>query len=355
MNKLIENSILGAAAAILIALVTISASAQTVRTEPPAKPDVRISPPAPKAPADRLAMPPRYPEPARGEQDSYERSISVDSGVNLLLGCILEGTVSVNGWNRNEVRVFVGEGNKFNFRTLQKSSKTGSPVWIKLVGDDSKSKYGPASECISGSEIEIDAPVNSTITIKGREITTIIDSVKKVDVSSIGGNISLRNISSGVSASAGQGDITVDSSQGAMNLSTTTGNILVFEAGPSEIGDGFKANTNSGTIALQSLEYRQMTVDSVTGSVAYTGEIMSSGSYNLRTSKGSIRLTIPAKSSFQMWATYGFGNFTTEIPVDIATENISPGPIKSIRGKAGSGDATLKLTTNNGSIGIKKM
>jgi len=352
MNKLIENPILGAAAAILLTLSPIVAATQTVRIEPPAKPDVKISPPSPEA---RLSVPPRYPVPAHGPQDSYERSIAVDSGVNLLLGCILEGTVRVNGWNRSEVRVFVGEGNKFNFRTLQKSSKTGQPVWIKLVGEDSKSKFGPSSECISGSEIEIDAPVNSTITIKGREITTTIDTVKKVDVSSIGGNISLRNISSGVSASVGQGDITVESSQGAMNLSTTTGNILVFEAGPSEIGDAFKANTNSGAIALQSLEYRQMTVDSVTGSVAYTGEILSGGSYNLRTSKGSIRLTIPARSSFQMWATYGFGNFSTEIPVDIATENISPGPIKSIRGKAGSGDATLKLTTNNGSIGIKKM
>ena len=348
MNKLIENFIFGAAAALVFASLPIIAMAQG-RVEPPAKP----SPTAPEAPLSRKSFP--LPKPAPEPRGSYEKSIKVDGSVNVRLGCVLEGTVKANGWNRNEVRVFVKDGNKFAFNTKQKSSKTNEPVWIELVGSESQSKYGPSSDCISAAEIEIDAPVNSTITISGREITTLIDTVRRVDVKSIGGDISLRNISNGVTVNSGRGDITVEGSQGAMSLSTTTGNILVFDAGPSEIGDVFKANTNSGAIALQALQYRQTNVDSVTGSVAYTGEILSSGSYRMRTSKGSIRLTIPAKSSFQMLATYGFGSFTTEVPVDLATENVSPGPINTISGKTGKGDATLNLTTNNGSISIKKM
>ncbi len=355
MKKLIENSILRLRAATILAIVPIFATAQPPKTEPPAKPEIDISRPMPPSPeGPRIAPAPR-PKFNALNQDSREKSIKVDAGVNLLVGCVREGTIRVNGWNRNEVRVFVENGNKFSFRTLEKSPKTGEPVWIKLVGTDLKNQYGPNSECIAAGEIEIDAPMNATITVKGLDITTSIDTVKRVEVESIGGDVSLRNISNGMKVNAGRGDITVEASEGAMSLDTTTGNILVFEGSPSEIGDVFKAKTNSGAVALQSLAYRQIVVESVTGSVAYAGEILNGGSYSLRTSKGSIRLAIPVKSSFQLWATYGFGNFVTEIPIDIATENIMPGPIKTIRGRAGTGDATIKLTTNNGSIGIKKM
>lgn len=353
MNKLIDNSILRSAAIIMIALAPLAASAQTATPRPPEKPIVQTPyPPYPKAP---ISKPDPYPRPDPAAHGSIERSIKVDPKINLILGCVREGTVKVNGWNRNEVRVLIEEGSKFAFSTLEKNPKTGEPVWIKVVSADSKNKYGPNSECISGGDIQIDAPTTATFTVKGYDINTTVDSLKKVEIAITGGDVSVRNVTNGVKVSAGRGDVTVDSSQGAMDLETTTGNILVFQAGPSEVGDEFRAKTNNGAIALQSLEYRRTNVNSISGSVAYTGEIQNSGSYTMSTTRGSIRLAIPVKSSFQMWATYGFGTFQSELPIDIATENITPGPLKTLRGKLGTNDATLKLTTSNGSILIKKM
>ncbi len=345
MNKLIENSLLGIAATVFLAIAPASLSAQNPRATPP--------PPPPVARPEPARRPAPYPDPPT--YGASERSIKVDSSVNLTLGCVIDGKVKVNGWSRNEVRVFIQNGNKFAFRILENNLKTDAPVWIKVLAVDGKSRYGPATDCLSGGNIIIDAPVNATITVKGREISTTIDSVKKVDIESIGGDVSLRNIGSGIRVTSHQGDITVESSEGAMNLNTTTGNILVFDGGPSEVGDVFKANTNSGAVALQDLKHRQVNVDSISGSVSYTGNILMGGSYSMRTSKGSLRLAIPASSSFQMWATYAFGDCSSELPIDISTENVTPGPIKSIRGKLGKGDATLKLTTTNGSISIRKL
>lgn len=357
MNKLIDNSILRVAATVIFAFTPTAATAQTPTPRPPEKPAVKSTTPprTPPAPISGVSSPSPRPVPDPPSRDTNEKSIKVDPNVNLILSCVREGSVKVNGWNRSEVRVLIEQGSKFAFSTMQKNSKTGDPVLIKLVSADSKNKYGPNSECISGGEIQVDAPINATITVRGYDIDTVIDTVKKVTVEIAGGDVSIRNLTNGIKVSAGRGDVTVDSSQGEMDLETTTGNILVFQAGPSEIGDAFRAKTNNGAIVLQSLEFRRTTVGSVTGSVAYTGEIQNGGSYNLNTNKGSIRMTIPVKSSFQMWATYGFGNFSTEIPIDITTENINPGPIKTIRGNLGNGDATLKLTTSNGSIAIKKM
>jgi len=327
------------AAAILAASSAVFA--QVEPKAPPAKPapKVVVSATEPPRPPDVFGM------------GSSERSLAVDPAVNLSL-CVTQGTVKVNGWNRNELRVYVQGDNKFGFKVAQKSVKTGEPVWVMVMGTDARPKYGP-TECIGG-EIEIDLPTGATVNLKGQETTTTIEGIRRASVKTIGGDISVRNVTGGVPASAGQGSITVEGSTGAMSLDSTTGNIVAFETGPGEIGDTFKAKTNGGTISLQKVEHRQIEANSISGSVVFNGELLGGGSYSFGTSNGSIRLTLPKETSVVVQASYGFGSFNSELPIKIETENISEGPIKSVVGRLGTGDATLKLTTMNGSIAIKK-
>src|SRR5437868_1780124 len=83
-----------------------------------------------------------------------ERALKVDASVNLQL-CVVQGTVKVNGWNRNEVRVFVEDGSPFTFKILEKSPKSGDPVWVSITGIEGKPKYQRPSECLEGGDIEI--------------------------------------------------------------------------------------------------------------------------------------------------------------------------------------------------------
>ena len=288
--------------------------------------------------------------------DNYERSLSVDQALNLSL-CVTQGNVKINGWNRSELRVFVQDGSRFELKVLQSDPKSQAPAWVKITGINGKNKY--PTECIAGGDIEIDVPVNATITFKAKVTTTTIDMVRKVNARTTGGDISLRNIAESVTASTFEGNLTAEECKGAMSLDTTTGNIVVFDAGPSEIGDTFSARTTNGTISLQDLSYRQIEANSISGSVSYTGDILGGGTYSLATSNGSIRLAIPQKTACSLAATYGFGTFNSEIPFKLQTENISGGnggDVKNIVGVLGTGGtATLKLTTNNGTIGIKKL
>ena len=308
--------------------------------------------PYPKPYAETYAAEKPEPPPMFGG-DTSEKSIVVDKNVNISL-CVTQGNLKITGWNRNEVRVFVKDGSKFAFK-VQETNKQNSPSWIMLNSLDAKKGKAPVSiECIQGEEIEIDAPINAKVDIKGQETATTIDSMRVVKVRINGGDIVLRNIAEGVTATTFEGDVTVDESQGSMSLETTTGNIIVFEAGPSQTGDIFKAKTNSGNIAMNRLDFRQVDANSISGSVSYNGAILTNGTYGLSTSNGSIRLAIPATSSCQVIATSGFGTFNSEIPIKMETENIEEGPVKRVVGKMGTGGATLKLTTNSGSIVIKK-
>lgn len=335
-------AIVSAAAAITIA-VGHTASAQ---------PEPRSKPAPPVIVKGQAPLAPRMPY--FGGDDS-ERAIKVDPNINISL-CVAQGNVKVSGWDRNEVRVLVTSGTTIGFRVQQKSQKTGDPVWIMIMPDNGeKNKFIPSGECISGDEIEIDAPANATLNLKGREISTVVDGIRRVSIHNAGGSIAVRNVSDGVTATTYRGDLTVEQSGGAMNLENTSGNILAFDAGPSEIGDIFRAKTTSGSISVEKIAHRQIEVTSISGTVAYNGEILNGGSYRFGTSNGSIKLSLPESSSCMLSASYGFGAFSSDIPYKLATENISPGPVKSIVATLGKGgDATLRLTTNNGSISIKK-
>ena len=305
----------------------------------------------------KMPMPGEFPPGVEmGEGTTTERAIAVDPKVSVQL-CVTQGTVHVNGWGRNEVRAFVSDGSKFAFRVLEKSPKDpASPVLISLVGlKQLPGGQVTSIDCIAGDDVELDIPENATLSLKGRETDTSIDSVRKVWVNNVGGDMIIRNVSQGVRASTYQGDVTVENSAGPMVLESSSGNVVVYGAWPSEVGDAFRAKTNSGSISLQKIGYRLTDVNSLSGTVYFAGELLSGASFSFTTTNGAIRLAIPQQTSCKIAATYGFGNFSSDLPMKNLTDDVHPGPVKSVNSIMGSGDATLKLSTSSGSIQIKKL
>ena len=285
--------------------------------------------------------------------DSVEKSIAVDPKVNVSL-CVSQGKLKVNGWDRNEIRAFVSGGSQLGFVVVDKSKKTGSAVWVKVVGYDTVKKQNLNNdECLSGNEVEIDVPRNAILNVKNNESETTIESVGKVHVENVGGGIFLDDIANGVDATTYEGDVTITKSSGAVTLSSTTGNIIAFDLAPSEIGDIFKAKTNSGAITLQNIEHRQMDINSNSGSMKFSGGFENGGQYKFGTSNGSIMLAIPENSSCKIIASYGFGAFNSELPLQNILKSTGS-KTQSLTAMMGAGDATLNLTTYSGAIRIRK-
>jgi hypothetical protein len=335
MNKINYKLLVTALAAIVITTAMASAQDTPAVPKPPTMPKPRVF--APKPPEPMLIHLPRG--------GNHERSIAVAPNASLSL--------RVNGWKRNEVRVFVKGGSQFGFNVLERTSEQ-QPIWLMATANDPKRVFKAFPECLWGEEIEIDLPEGASVSIKGQETRTVIDRVKKATVQNAGGNIVVRNVSGGVSATAYRGDITVEESKGPLTLESTTGNIVVIEAGPAEPGDSFKVKSNSGTISLQGLRYRQVEVGSISGSLGFTGPILSGANYSFGTTNGSIRLAVPQQSAFKLAATFAAGTFSCELPFKLLTEDVND-RAKSIVGQFGAGNgAIVKLTTNNGTIGIRK-
>lgn len=341
--------------ALLFLFSSIIINSVTGQTQPTPKtePKIVIVPPQP-APTQ---MPrPRIP-PARKRVENEspapaEKSIKTDAKVTVTIPCIAEGNVRINGWDRNEVRAFVKDGSKVGFSVLQK--KMQSPIWIKVLGFDPQTDKEPGlDECLSGSEIELDVPKSAIVSLKSRASQIKIDSVAKVKIENVGGNILLSNIAGGIEANTYEGDVIVEKSSGSISLFATTGNIVAFEVEPSEIGDAFRAKTRSGMVNLQSVGHAQIDVGSASGSIRFVGEFASGGQYAFNTTSGAIQLSIPAESSCRVTATYSMGAFQSDIPLKDVQQ--SPDPrVQKMVGILGTGDANLNLTTFSGAIKIRK-
>jgi hypothetical protein len=283
-----------------------------------------------------------------------EKSLATDTKVSIAL-CVSEGSVKINGWDRDEIRVFVDEGTEVGFLIRSKNRQSGKPNLIEILGyDPQKNKEPNLDKCLSGDTIEIDVPRNTTITnLQGTEADIAIDSINKVaKVKNIGGNISLNNIAQGIVAETSEGDVMVERSSGTMRLSNTNGNIIVFETDTNDVGDIFSARTNSGAITLQQIAHRQIETKSISGSIRYNGEFVSGGQYTFDTTNGSINLSIPVESSCTVNASYG-GVFQSDIPLKDAVTT-DTGRVKNLTGRLGTGDANMTLVTLSGAIRIRK-
>lgn len=304
--------------------------------------------PAPPKPAskDRPAPPP-----VPHRQDIVERALQVAPNVNVRISCISQARVTVNGWRRNEIRVLVRNGTGVGFQVYEADPTSKQPVWVMIGRRGTGAPAG--TDCISGERIDIEAPFGASFTIAGRETEMRIDSLKKVTIKNLGGNVALRNISGGISAETFEGDVSVEDSSGQITLKTSTGNILAFGVKSGQIGEAFRVSTSNGAVTLQNVAHRQIEASSVSGAIIFDGVLLRGGIYGFKTSNGEIRLSLPANTSSRVEAWYGYGTINSEIPLKTLTENISSGG-KSFVAMIGNGGANLNLTTNSGRILISK-
>ena len=282
-----------------------------------------------------------------------EKSIMVSANVNISL-CVAEGNLKINGWERSEVRAYVSGGSQVGFTVVEKGKENAAPIWIKVLGfDPTVNKENNPDECLAGDVIEIDVPRSAVVNIKSKVNEMVIDSVAKVTVENDSGDIYFNRIARGIEARTYEGNVTVEQSSGAMSLQSTTGNIIAFDVSPGDIGDIFKAKTSNGAITLKNVGQRQIDVGSNTGTINFNGNFLNGGQYSFGTSNGSINLSIPQNSSLKLFASYGFGAFNSEIPMQNVEKN-TPSRVQNFTAQMGGGDATLKLITVSGAIRIKK-
>ena len=118
-------------------------------------------------------------------------------------------------------------------------------------------------------------------------------------------------------------------------------------------------STVSGEVNLNQVTHQRVNVNSVSGQVTYSGELLRNGSYSFQNLSGEIRLSIPASSSFRLVTNVGE---TVKINSDFnlnytQNQNIGPGNRREprrVNATVGTGEALIRVSLLTGSLRISK-
>lgn len=287
--------------------------------------------------------------------DVFEKSTTADKKVIIDL-CVSEGDISVSGWERSEVRVFIAEGEGAGFRT-RKSNSQNQPSVLSVYGVESPEEGGQGvGRCLSGSDIQLDVPIGATIKLKGQEssIEIRVDSVAKVSVRNDEGDVRLTGITEGLDVKTFEGDIYVEDSKGAIDLDTVNGSIVAFGLEPNGDGDIFRVKTHSGSTVIQNVAHSILESSSISGLIRYSGSLQNGGQYSFRSTSGQIVVEMPPDSSCAVQVLSEKGKFSFDVPIEQLKRIPFGTSTQRVTGIMGRGEASLNLTSTTGAIIFRK-
>jgi len=251
----------------------------------------------------------------------------------------LAGSVKINGWDRDEVKVSGVLGDDTDGLDFSGGNDSFD---IEVEIPDS---YGRRHRDLD-SELEIWLPSGSSL-----DVETVSASIR---VSGVNGRLELESVS---------GEVTVDGAPTSADVETVSGKIELSGSETLAIAESVsgrielsgvagrvEAATVSGSIRVDASDIEQGEFEAVSGSVRFTGALSPGARLSAESHSGSVVLNLPADTSarfqvetFSGSINNGFGGGEAE-----RTSRYAPG--KRLDFTIGSGDAQVRVESFSGSV-----
>jgi hypothetical protein len=251
---------------------------------------------------------------------------------------VASGEIVITGWARSEAQVHAST--ERGWLDAQLSSHR---ITLQTRSDRGRS---------GRTHVEIMVPVGTRV-----QVSTASGDIRvtgtggEVEAGSASGSIEVTDATDRITVHAVSGNLRVAKLRGRTRLGTTSGRIEAEDV----VGD-LTAGTVSGRITLSGVKSTHVSTESVSASVAYTGSIDPSGSYEFSTHSGSVHLNIPESSAAELSLETFSGRISSAFPI-----TLQPGDIpnmgrhgKKMQFSIGKGGARITASTFSGSITIDK-
>jgi len=249
------------------------------------------------------------------------------------------GTVTVTGWNRNEVEV-TGELGKGSERL--EFGTSGKVTRIKVILPNKS--YG-----VDGSDVIVKMPAGSSLSVN----TVSAD----IRVSGVQGEQRLQSVSADIGTEAStedlecktvSGDVTVAGTgkRGLLTITTVSGDATVTNAAGEVNG-----NTVSGNFRLGLGETARSRLRSTSGDLTVASRPVADARFDIESISGDVRLDLagPPNAEFDVSSLNGeIRNCMGPKPVRISEY----GPGRELRFREGQGSARIRIKTLNGDISV---
>lgn len=229
-----------------------------------------------------------------------ERSMSVDSRATITL-CVAFGTLTVRGWDRQEVRVRSLDAEQIEFRRIDKPKDMNTPAKrVDVMVLDKRLRADSRGDCRAVASVEMEVPANATVQVQTRDGDIHIAGVAAAYAGSQNGDITIERATRLVEAGSVGGSISLRNSSGRVHLSSAGGGVEASNVRAADADDTFEVGTVSGDIQLDRITSPKVAAKTVNGTLTMSGALVKSGYYTFTNMTGDVLLTLPHDSSFRL-------------------------------------------------------
>jgi len=270
-------------------------------------------------------------------QSTVNQRLPLSSGGRVELGNVA-GSVTVRGWDRNEVQLTgtLGDSQRLDVEN------SANRVQFKVV-------YPQNSRNTRGAVLELRVPRSAQL--QASTVSASIDvgqvDLRRLQATSVSGSITAEGQAGETDLNTVSGAIRSQLRTPRLDLQTVSGQINVAGSSGGEVS----ANSVSGAIDLNLSAVQRLTAETVSGSLGVrSAGLAPGGRINLQTVSGGVSLTLPARTSAQLKA----NSFSGSIQSDVGTvERPQYGPGRSLETRLGGGDGDISISSHSGSVRVR--
>lgn len=270
-------------------------------------------------------------------QSAVNERLALASGGRVEISNIA-GTVSVLGWDRNEVQLTgsLGEGQSLEVEN------SANRVQLKVV-------YPRNGRSSRGAQLQLRVPRSAEL--QANTVSADID-IAEVDLR----RLQAQSVSGAITAAGSAGEAALTSVSGSIRSTLATRRLQTktvsgrINATGSTGGD-VTAETVSGGVEMDLSKVQRLSAESVSGSLGVRSSgLAPGGRISLQTVSGSATLNLPAGSSAQLQ----LKSFSGSIQSDVGqVERPRHGPGSSLNARLGSGDGDISINSHSGNVRVR--
>jgi DUF4097 and DUF4098 domain-containing protein YvlB len=271
---------------------------------------------------------------AAAAQETVNKTLKADADGTVLIKN-LAGFVTITGWDRDEVKLEATLDRKVERLDFERN---GGRVVIEVV-------YPRRVRNVDGSELIIHLPRGSRV-----EASTVSADIEVEDVD---GALELSSVSGDVDASGEPSEVDVETVSGAITLTvgsdeahakSVSGDILLRG-----VRGSVDVETVSGDMEVEGGRIDRFRGNSVSGDCVFDAELTDDGSYVVENHSGDTRFYLRGDVNAEFEVTTFSGDIDNEFgPEAERTSKFTPG--RELRFTAGSGDARVEIETFSGDV-----
>ena len=269
-------------------------------------------------PAGVIARVPDRKDKMPGQQ--IERTVAADSAVTVSL-CLMSGSVTVHGWDRNEVLARSSHVNQIELKRVDGPNQSGPARKLTVLLEDKGEDRRGEDDCQAFGDVELMIPRGASVYVQTGDGAINVFEVAAVYARSQSGDIEVEKASRSVEAAGFSSDIAVKDSTGRVSLKSVGGSVTASGLSANDAADSFEASTISGEIKLDAVAHSLVNVRTVNGNVHLAGPLARAGQYTFNTTRGDVTLSLPSDASFQLNARLSKeAEITSDFPLTPKTE-----------------------------------